>query len=82
MGSPICFVDKCKFIGLSLSHDIFNRDIHTSICLIENVMKLDSIFPFLKVILNQNLFLYFLWIYGTLVQIIIIIQKKRHIKYE
>ena len=31
MGSPICFVDKCKCIGLSISRDILNRDIQSSI---------------------------------------------------
>ena len=32
MGSPtVCFVDKCKFLGFSISCDIFNRDILSSI---------------------------------------------------
>ena len=31
MGSPICFVDKYKFLGLSISRDILNRDIQLSI---------------------------------------------------
>ena len=31
MGSPICFVDKCTFLGFSISRDILNRDIQSSI---------------------------------------------------
>ena len=31
MGSPICFVDKCKYLGCSISRDILNRDIQSSI---------------------------------------------------
>ena len=31
MGSPICFVDKCIFLGFSISRDILNRDIQSSI---------------------------------------------------
>ena len=31
MGSPICFVDKCIFLGFSISRDILNRDIQLSI---------------------------------------------------
>ena len=31
MGSPICFVYKCKFLGFSISRDILNRDIQSSI---------------------------------------------------
>ena len=31
MGCPICFVDKCKFLGFSISRDILNRDIQSSI---------------------------------------------------
>ena len=31
MGSPICFVDKCKFLGSSISCDILNIDIQSSI---------------------------------------------------
>ena len=31
IGSPICFVDKCKFVGFSISRDKLNRDIHSSI---------------------------------------------------
>ena len=31
MGSPIGFVDKCKFLGFSISRDILNRDIQSSI---------------------------------------------------
>ena len=31
MGSPICFVDKCNFLGFSISRDILNRDIQSSI---------------------------------------------------
>ena len=41
MGSPIGFIDTF-FIGFSISRDILNRDIQSSIKkhLIENVMKL------------------------------------------
>ena len=31
MGSPIGFVDKCTFLGFSISRDILNRDIQSSI---------------------------------------------------
>ena len=31
MGSPIGFVDKCKFVDFSISRDILNRDIQSSI---------------------------------------------------
>ena len=31
MGSPIGFVDKCKFLGFSISRDILYRDIQSSI---------------------------------------------------
>ena len=31
MGSPIGFVDKCTFLGLSISRDILNRDTQSSI---------------------------------------------------
>ena len=31
MGSPICFVDKCTFLGFPISRDILNRDIQSSI---------------------------------------------------
>ena len=31
MGSPIGFVDKCNFLGYSISRDILNRDIQSSI---------------------------------------------------
>ena len=31
MGSPICSVDKCIFLGFSISCDILNRDIQSSI---------------------------------------------------
>ena len=31
MGSPICFVDKCTFLGFSISRDILNRGIQSSI---------------------------------------------------
>ena len=31
LGSPIGFVDKCKFVGSYISRDILNRDIHSSI---------------------------------------------------
>ena len=31
MGSPIGFVDRCKFLGFSISRDILNRDIQSSI---------------------------------------------------
>ena len=27
----LCFVDKCKFLGFSISRDILNRDIQSSI---------------------------------------------------
>ena len=27
MGSPICFINNCIFLGFSISRDIFNRDI-------------------------------------------------------
>ena len=47
MGSPICFIDKCKFLGLSISRDILNRDIQSSINTFnKNVMKLEYIFHF------------------------------------
>ena len=28
MGSPICFVDKCKCLGFSISRDIFKIEIY------------------------------------------------------
>ena len=31
LGSPIGFVDKCTFLGFSISRDILNRDIQSSI---------------------------------------------------
>ena len=31
MGSPISFLDKCKFLGFSISRDILNRDKQSSI---------------------------------------------------
>ena len=31
MESPIGLVDKCKFLGFSISRDILNRDIQSSI---------------------------------------------------
>ena len=47
MGNPICYVDKYKILGFSISHDILNRDIQSSINTFNRkCMRLDQIFLF------------------------------------
>ena len=73
MGNPLYFVDKCKFLGFSISRDILNRDIHSSIntfyrkC---NEARLD--FSILNSEIKSKLISLFCMdaVYGTLVQII------------
>ena len=60
LGSPIGFVDKCKFLGFSISRD---RDIQSSINTFNrkcNEVRLD--FSILNSDIKSNLFLYFVWI--------------------
>ena len=74
MGSPIGFVDKCKFLGFSISRDILNRDIQSSINTFNrrcNEVSLD--FSILNSDIKSKLISIFCMdaVYGTLVQIIL-----------
>ena len=74
MGSPIGFVDKCKFLGFSISLDILNRDIQLSINTFNrkcNEVSLD--FSILNSDIKSKLISIFCMdaVYGTLVQIML-----------
>ena len=74
MGSPIGFVDKCKFLGFSISRDIFTRDIQSSINTFNrkcNEVSLD--FSILNSDIKSKLISIFCMdaVYGTLVQIML-----------
>ena len=74
LGSPIGFVDKCKFLGFSISRDILNRDIQSSINTFNrkcNEVRLD--FSILNGDIKSKLLSRFCMdaVYGTLVQIML-----------
>ena len=74
MGSPIGFVDKCYIVCFSISRDILNRDIKSSINTFNrkcNEVRLD--FSILNSDIKSNLISMFCMdaVYGTLVQIML-----------
>ena len=74
LGSPIGFVDKCIFLDLSISRDILNRDIQSSINTFNgkcNDVRLD--FSILISDIKSKLISIFCIdaVYGTLVQIML-----------
>ena len=74
MGSSICFADKCKCLGFSISRDILNRDIQSSINTFNrkcNEVRL--YFSILNGDIKSKLISIFLMdaVYGTLVQIML-----------
>ena len=74
LGSPLGFVDKCKCLGFSISRDILNREIQSSISMFNrkcNKVSLD--FSILNSDIKSKLISIFCMdaVYGTLVQIIL-----------
>ena len=72
MGSTIYLVDKCKFLGFSISRNILNRDIQSSINTFNtkcNEVRLD----FSNLTIKSKLISLFCMdlVYGTLVQIML-----------
>ena len=73
-GSPIGFVDKCKFLGFSISRDILNRDIQSSKNTFNRKCNEVSLyFSILHSDIKSKLISIFCMdaVYGTLVQIML-----------